>query len=265
MRGAAIAAMTLVVAPAHGLARGVNPDPRIPWSAPALIARIAAVQSADLHTDRLVASPARTPTIRAMQIGGSVSPLVAALPIEIWRGRIIRFGSGDGTGLSGVATRAKSLGVRSLQSERHVSGFLASELHYGLQLDSDDLLTLDAVGTTERLPASAAIGRGNAIHVGILYLGASLVRAHRLSLAGGWYRVTTSHLDPLDRLIERAAGMPSADRGLRLAVEWQLDRSAEPARNRIGLELRDGNAPALSLDPAPYHDRRALIRFTTAF
>jgi hypothetical protein len=209
----------------------------------------------------------RSSAIRTVEGGGRVSPFVTAMPGEIWRGRVRRFGATDRAGFSGTAIRARSIGLRDLRSEKHVSGFLASDLRYGLAVDSDDLLTLDLAAATQRLPALAGIGRGKSIRVGSLYLGAALLRDRRVELAGGWYRVTTSNLSPLDHAVERTAGMPPAGQGFRLALDWRLGQRATPF-GRIGLELRDGTADRdrrMLIEPTAERDRRALIRFIAPF
>jgi len=261
----AVALTAVTVVPAQGRIRLLHPVGSTWQLAPVTIQRGGIIQPADRYANRINPRFGRSAQIRAMRIGGSISPLAAALPMQIWRGRVRRFGESDGVGLSGAAIRAKTIGAPVLQSEKHVSGFLASEVHYGLQLDGDDLLTFDATGTAQRLPPAVTIGRGQSIHITSLYLGGSLVHARQLSLAGGWYRVSTSKLEPLDRLVERAAGMPAAGQGMRLALEWQPGRGSGSSQSRIGLELRGGTSQDVSLDAAPRRDRRALIRFATSF
>jgi hypothetical protein len=134
-------------------------------------------------------------------------------------------------------------------------------------MDSDDLLTLHLGVAKQRMPALAGIGRGQSIRVSSLYLGAALLHNRRLELDGGWYRVTTSNLSPLDHAVERTAGMPPAGQGLRLALDWRLGQRAAPF-GRIGLELRDGTADRdqrMLIEPNPERDRRALIRFIAPF
>jgi hypothetical protein len=268
MRAAVIVAVALTAAtvmPAQGRIRLLYPVGSAWQLAPVTIQRGGIIPPADRYANRINPRFGRSAQMNAMRIGSSISPLAAALPTQIWRGRIRRFGESDGAGLSGAAIRARTIGPPVLQSQKHVSGFLASEVHYGLQLDGDDLLTFDATGAAQRLPAAATIGRGQSVHVTSLYLGGSLVHARQLSLAGGWYRVSTSKLEPLDRLVERAAGMPAAGQGMRLALEWQPGPEAESNRSRIGLELRGSSGEDLSLNATPHRDRRALIRFATSF
>jgi len=268
MRGpiiVAVALTTAIVAPAQSRIRLLYPVGSTWQLAPVTIQRRGIIQPADRYANRIKARFGRSAQMKAMQIGGSISPLAAALPMQIWRGRVRQFGESDSAGLSGAAIRAKTIGPPVLQSQKHVSGFLASEVHYGLQLDGDDLLTFDATGAAQRLPAAVTIGRGQSMHVTSFYLGGSLVHAHQLSLAGGWYHVSTSKLEPLGRLVERAAGVPAAGQGMRLALEWQPGRGSESTGSRIGLELRGGTSQDLSLDATPRQDRRALIRFATSF
>ena len=216
---------------------------------------------------RLIRRFDHSASIHTVDGQGVISPFVADRPDAIWRGRIRGFGRMDGTGFSGVAIRARSTGLPASQSERHVSGFLASELRYGLALDGDDLLTVDLTNMSQRMPPLAGIGRGRSIRVNSLYLGASLIHDRRLALGLGWYRVITSNLAPLDAAVERAAGVPPAERGVRLALDWRLDPADEKSPARIGLELRDGRTdPEQNLfDGVKGRDRRALLRFTTAF
>jgi hypothetical protein len=223
--------------------------------------------SRQVYAGRTQARFGRSTTIRTVEGGGRVSPFVAALPGEVWRGRVRRFGATDGVGFSGTAVRARSIGLRDVRSEKHVSGFLASDLRYGIAVDGDDLLTLNLATATQRLPALAGIGRGKSIRVGSLYLGAALIHDRRVELDGGWYRVTTSKLSPLDHAVERTAGMPPAGEGLRLALDWRLGQRAAPF-GRIGLELRDGTADRdqrMLIEPTPGRDRRALIHFIAPF
>jgi len=262
---AAVALTAATVASAQGRIRLLYPVGSTWQLAPVTTQRGGIIQPTDRYANRINSHFGRSAQIRAMRIGGSISPLAAALPMQIWKGRVRRFGESDAAGLSGAAIRAKTIGPPVLQSQKHVSGFLASEVHYGLQLDGDDLLTFDATGAAQRLPAAVTIGRGKSIHVTSLYLGASLAHARQFSLAGGWYSVSTSKLEPLNRVVERAAGMPAAGRGLRLALEWQPYRRPESSGPRIGLELRGGTSQDLSLDATPRRDRRALIRFATSF
>ncbi len=225
------------------------------------------VPARHVYAGRLLARFGPSTMIRTVEGGGRVSPFVAALPGEIWRGRVKRFGGADEAGFSGMVVRARSIGVRDLRSERHVSGFLASDLRYGIAADDDDLLTLHLAAAKQRLPALAGISRGQAIRVNSLYLGAALLHDRRLELDGGWYRVTTSSLSPLDHAVERTAGMPPAGEGTRLALDWRLGERAAPF-GRIGLELRDGTADhdrRMLIEPTPERDRRALVRFIAPF
>jgi hypothetical protein len=223
--------------------------------------------SRHVYAGRLLARFGRSTMIRTVEGGGRVSPFVAALPGEIWRGRVKRFGAADGSGFSGMMIRARSIGLRDLRSERHVSGFLASDVRYGIAVDGDDLLTLHMAAAKQRLPALAGISRGQSIRVNSLYLGAAFLHDRRLELDGGWYRVTTSNLSPLDHAVERTAGMPPAGEGTRLALDWRLGERAAPF-GRIGFELRDGTADRdrrMLIEPTPGRDRRALIRFVAPF
>jgi hypothetical protein len=230
----------------------------------------AAAQSAPsrhIYAARMMNRFGRSTMIRSVEGGGRISPFVAASPGEMWRARVRRFGSADDAGFSAIAVRARSVGLRDLRSEKHVSGFLASDLRYGIKVDGDDLLTLHAAMATQRLPALAGIGRGQSIRVGSLYLGGSLLHDRRVELDGGWYRVTTSTLSPLDHAVERTAGMPPAGQGVRLALDWRLGARAAPF-GRIGLEFRDGTADRdqrFPVEPTPARDRRAAIRFIEPF
>jgi len=270
MRGAAIAAAAMAVGaalPVQAEVRLIDPATSLLRSAPVVGWRFVPAGSRTRHDQQLIRRFDRSASIHVLEQGGIISPFIEDRPGEIWRGRIRAFGMADGTGFSGVAIRARSVGLRALQSERHVSGFLASELRYGLAFNGDDLLTMDLTTASQRLPAQAAIGRGKSIGVRSLYLGASLVHDRRLTLGGGWYRTITSGLTPVDQAVERAAGMPAAGRGLRLALDCRMGPAAEKAPARIGLELRDGNLD----DKGPlfaglsHQDHRALLSFSAPF
>jgi hypothetical protein len=269
MRAAIIAAAALVATtmPAHGSVRGVDPAMRMLRPVALLEWRLAPAAPVARRDQRLTRRFDHFASIHSLDGQGAISPFVSDRPGAIWRGRVRGFGRMDGTGLSGIAIRARSFGLRASPSERHVSGFLASELRYGLALDGDDLLTVDLTNTSQRLPALAGIGRGKSIRVNSLYLGASLVRDRRFTFGCGWYRVITSNLAPLDAAVERAAGMPPAERGVRAALDWRIDQGVDKAPARIGVEFRDGRTdPKEGLfDAALDRDRRALLRFTTAF
>jgi len=270
MRRVAIAATVLAATsamPAQGLVRRVDPGTRLLRPAPLLAWRLLPTGPGKRPDQRLTRHFDHSVSIHTVDGQGVISPFVADRPGAVWRGRVRGFGSMDGAGFSGIAMRARSTGLRASQSERHVSGFLASELRYGLALDSDDLLTVDLTDTSQRLPALAGIGRGKSIRINSLYLGASLIRDRRFALGYGWYRVITSNLAPPDAAVERAAGMPLAERGMRLALDWRLDQPGEKSRARIGVEFRDGRTdPKENLfEGVRGRDRRALLRFTTAF
>lgn len=256
---------TMVATAAHGQVREAAQPPLEPVAI--LIARLAgpAPQARDsrLHIRLGHVSP-----IRTVAGGVDASPFVTALPGEMWHGRLRSFGRADGTGFSGIAVRARSVGFSALQSEHHVSGFLASELRYGVALDRDDLLTVDLNAASQRLPAAPTIGLGKSVHVSSFYLGAALVHDGRLSLTGGWYRLSASQLAPLDYAVERAAGMPAAGQGFRLGVDWRLGTAGTPAPARFSLEMRDGDADRdrlLGVGTGAGRERRLLLRFTEPF
>ena len=270
MPGVAIAVTALAATtamPAQGSVRSVDPGMRLLRPVPLLAKRLVPADPGKRRGQRLIRHFDHSASIHSVDGQGVISPFVADRPGAIWRGRIRGFGRMDGTGFSGIAMRARSTGLRASQSERHVSGFLASELRYGLALDSDDLLTVDLTNTSQRVPPLAGIGRGKSIRVNSLYLGASLIRDRRLALGCGWYRIITSNLTPLDAAVERAAGMPPAEQGVRLALDWRLDQASEKSPARIGVEFRDGRTdPKKNLfEGVGSSDRRALLRFATAF
>jgi len=210
----------------------------------------------------------RVSSIRSVAGGVDASPFVTALPGEMWHGRLRSFGAADGLGFSGSAVRARSYGFSGLQTEHHVSGFLASELRYGLALDGDDLLTVDLNAASQRIPAVATIGRGKSIRVDSIYLGAALVHDQRFSLTGGWYHLGVSRLSPFDYAIERTAGMPAAGQGVRVGFEWRLGQPGAANPARISLEGRDGDADRdrlAALGPGMGRERRILLRFTAPF
>jgi len=237
-------------------------------SAPIPIARLVPAGPAPGHGGgpRLHLGPISS--IRSVAGGVDASPFVTALPGEMWHGRKRSFGTADGDGFSGIAVRARSIGFAGLQPERHVSGFLATQLRYGLPLDHDDLLTADFSAAWQRLPAMQATGLGASVHAGSVYLGAALVHAHRLSFTGGWYSLRVSTLSPLDYAVERAAGMPPSGQGLRLGLDWRLGPASVSGPARISLDYRDGDADrdrSLALGSGSGRERRMLLRFTASF
>lgn len=237
-------------------------------SAPTLIARIVPREPSERYSSRPHIHLGRISPIRSVAGGVDASPFVTALPGEMWHGRLRSFGAADGTGFSGIAVRARSVGFNFMQTEHHVSGFLASELRYGIGLDRDDLLTLDLSAASQRMPAVPTIGLGKSIHLGSLYVGASLVHDRRFSLSGGWYSLGVSRLSRLDYAIERTAGMPAAGQGVRLAFDWRLGRAGAANPARISLEARDGDADRdrlAALGPGMGRERRLLLRFTAPF
>jgi len=270
MRTVAIATILLAAAaaiPAHGETRAAAGAPPL-GSMPTLIARLAPPDPAARYTGRLHIHLGHISPIRTVAGGIDASPFVTALPGEMWHGRLRSFGAANGAGVSGIAVRARSVGLSGLQSEHHVSGFLASELRYGLALDRDDLLTVDLNAASQRLPAPPLIGRGKAVHVGSLYLGAAAVHDRRISLAAGWYRLSVSALSPLDYGIERAAGMPAAGQGVRLGCDWRLRPAGTATPARIGIEFRDGDADRdrlLGLNSIGGRERRLMLRFAAPF
>lgn len=270
MRQAALG-MALLVAGAASPARSEGPPTEPParlGAEPMMLARAVRREPAQRYNSRLHIHLGHVSPIRTVAGGVDASPFVTALPGEMWHGRLRSFGAADGIGFSGVAVRARSIGFRGLQSEHHVSGFLASELRYGIAIDRDDLLTVDLNAASQRMPAMPTIGHGKSIRVGSFYLGASLVHDRRLFLTGGWYRLSESRLSPFDYAIERTAGMPAAGQGLRLGLDWRLSRAGAASPARISLEWRDGDADRdrlLGLDTANGRERRLLLRFSEAF
>lgn len=210
----------------------------------------------------------RVSPIRSVAGGVDASPFVTALPGEMWHGRLRSFGAADGLGFGGSAVRARSFGFSRLQTEHHVSGFLASELRYGLALDRGDTLTVDVNAASQRIPAVATIDRGKSIRVGSVYVGAALVHDQRFSLTGGWYHLGLSSLTPFDYAIERTAGMPAAGQGVRIGFDWRLGQGAAANPPRISVEGRNGDADRdrlAALGPGMGRERRILVHFTAPF
>jgi len=270
MRRAALG-MALLVAGAGSAARSelraANAVPTQLGSAPMLIARLIPHQPSERY-GRMHIHFGRVSAIRTVAGGVDASPFVTALPGEMWHGRLRSFGAADGMGFAGVAVRARSVGFSGVPSEHHVSGFLASELRYGVKLDEDDLLTADLSAASQRMPAMPTIGHGKSIRVSSFYIGAALVHDRRFSLTGGWYRLSGSRLSPFDYAIERTAGMPAAGQGMRFGFDWRFGQPdmANPAR--FGLEFRDGDADRdrlVALGPGTGRERRLLLRFTEPF
>jgi hypothetical protein len=238
-------------------------------AAPILFARLDPPGPASRYTSRLHIHLGRVSPIRTVAGGVDASPFVTALPGEMWHGRLRSFGAENGRGFSGIAVRARSVGFSGFQSEHHVSGFLASELRYGVALNRDDLLTVDLSAASQRMPATQVIGLGKSIHVSSFYLGAAFMHDRRFSLTGGWYHLSLSTLSAFDYAIERAAGMPAAGQGVRLGCEWRLGAAGNAAPARISFEMRDGDADRdriLALGPeATGREQRLLLRFTEPF
>ena len=237
-------------------------------SEPMAIARALPREPVQRYSSRLHIHLGRVSPIRTVAGGVDASPFVTALPGEMWHGRLRSFGAAGGTGFSGTAVRARSIGFSGFQSEHHVSGFLASELRYGVKLDGDDLLTADLSAASQRMPAIPSIGRGKSIRISSFYLGAALVHDRRFTLTGGWYRLSASRLSPFDYAIERTAGMPAAGQGMRLGFEWRLGQPGTANPARISLEGRDGDADRdrlVALGPGTGRERRLLLRFTAPF
>lgn len=250
---------------AQGEVGAVDPAAARLGSIPALVARFA---PPDPPRSRLHLHLGHVSPIRTVAGGIDASPFVTALPGEMWHGRLRSFGAASGTGLAGSAVRARSIGFSGLQSERHVSGFLASELRYGIGVDEDDLLTVDLNAAWQRMPPISTIGRGKSIRMNSLYVGAALIHDRRLSLTGGWYRLAVTSLPAFDYAIERTAGMPAAGEGLRLGCDWQLGERSTVRPAQIGLEMRDGDADRdrlMPFAPASGRERRLLLRFTAPF
>lgn len=271
MRTAALGIRLLAAAaamPAHSEVRTAGAAVPALRPTPILIARFVPLDSADRHGHRPRLHLGRVSPIRTVAGGVDASPFVTALPGEMWHGRLRSFGAADGAGLSGVAVRARSVGFSGSQSEQHVSGFLASELRYGVALDRDNLLTADLNAASQRLPAAPMIGLGKSVRVTSVYLGAALVHDMRLSVTGGWYRLSATRLSPIDYAVERAAGMPAAGQGFRFGLDWRLAPMGTAAPARIGVEMRDGDADRDRLLGVGYgagRERRLLLRFTEPF
>ena len=271
MRAAAFG-MVLIAASA---ATAVRSEVRVVESAeaqlramPILIARLDPPSPAARYQSRSRFHLGQVSLIRSVAGGVDASPFVTALPGEMWHGRLRSFGAASGVGFSGIAVRAKSIGFSGLQSEKHVSGFLASELRYGIRVNEDDLFTIDLNASSQRMPAIQTIGYRKSIHVGSFYLGGSFVHARRLALTAGWYQFRVSNLSSFDYSIERSAGMPAAGQGVRLGFDWRLGQTDAPARARIGLEWRDGDADRdrqLAIGSGTGRERRMLLRFTEPF
>lgn len=207
------------------------------------------------------------PLIRKVAGGIDASPFVTALPNQMWRGRQHAFGATNGIGFSAMVVRAKAVDFGGLPSEKHASGFLASEFRYGISVDQDDLFTVNISSASQRMSALPTINYRKSIHVRSLYLGASLMHEQRLALSAGYYYLQVSDLSGLDYAIERAAGMPAAGQGVRLGVDWRLGQAGAAAPVRIGLECRDGDAgrDRLTIGSSAGRERRMLVRFTEAF
>lgn len=236
--------------------------------APILFARLDPPGPAERHAFRSHFHFGQVSLIRSVAGGVDTSPFVTALPGEMWRGRMRSFGAANEAGFSAIAVRAKSIGFSGLQSERHVSGFLASEFRYGIAVNQDDLLTIDLSVASQRMPAMQNIGYPKSIHAGSLYLGASLIHARRISLAAGWYHIDISNMPAFDYAIERTAGMPAAGQGIRLGMDWRLGAPGPAAGPRIGIECRDGDADRdrlLPLGAGEGRERRLLLHFTEPF
>lgn len=256
------------VTPARSEPRVADSPARRSRPAPILVARFVPPERAQEYGGGRHLHLTRISSIRSVAGGVDASPFVTALPGEMWHGRRRSFGTTDGGGFSGIAVRARSVGFGGLQPEGHVSGFLATELRYGIPLDHDDLLTADFSAAWQRIPARQATGLGASVHAGSVYLGAALVHAHRLSFTGGWYRLRVSTLSPLDYAVERSAGMPPSGQGFRLGCDWRLGPAAATAPARISLDYRDGDADRdrfLSLGSGSGRERRMLLRFTAPF
>ncbi|HWI87052.1 MAG TPA: hypothetical protein VNT42_12120 [Sphingomonas sp.] len=240
------------------------------WPVPSLLARVATADPVRRYDGRSHIRFGHVSPIRTVAGGIDASPFVTALPGNMWRGRLRSFGTVDGAGFSGIAVRARSIGSSGFRSERYVSGFLASELRYGVKLDGDDVLTVDLNAASQRLPVALTIGRGKSVHVTSFYVGATFVHDRRFSLTGGMYRLSVSMLSPLDYAVERSAGMPAAGQGLGLGFYWRLEPEDTITPARIGFDLRDGDADrdrSLALVPHPDvgRERRILLRFTSPF
>ena len=208
------------------------------------------------------------PLIRKVAGGIDASPFVTALPNQMWHGRVHSFGAATGIGFSATVVRAKAVDFGGLASEKHASGFLASELRYGIRMDEDDLFTVNLNSASQRMPALQTIGYRKSIHIRSIYLGASLIHEHRLAVSAGWYRLQVSDISAFDYAIERAVGMPAAGQGVRLGFDWRLAQAGAAAPARIGLECRDGDAGRdrdLAIGSGMSRERRVLVRFTEPF
>lgn len=235
---------------------------------PILFARLDPPAPAERHIPRSLIHLGQVSQIRSVAGGVDTSPFVTALPGEMWHGRMRSFGAANGTGFSGIAVRAKSIGFSGLQSEKHVSGFLASELRYGIAMNEDDLLTVDLSIASQRMPAMRTIGYRKSIRMGSFYLGAAVIHARRISLTGGWYHLGVSNLSSFDYAIERTAGMPASGQGVRLGIDWRLGAPGTTAGPRLSLECRDGDADrdrVMGLGTDAGRERRLLLRFTEPF
>jgi len=237
-------------------------------AAPILIARLDPPNPTERYAMRAHFRFGRSALIRTVAGGVDASPFVTALPGQMWHGRLRSFGAADGIGFSGIAVRAKAVDFGELSWEKHASGFLASELRYGIAANEDDLLTVNLNAASQRMPALQTIGAKQSIRVGSFYLGASLVHERRMAFSAGVYQIKISNLPPFDYIIERAAGMPAAGRGMRLGCDWRLGQTGAPASARIGLEYRNGDADRdrlLALAPESGREQRLLLRFIEPF
>jgi hypothetical protein len=230
-----------------------------------LLARLDPQSPADRYDGRPHLRLGQAALIRTVAGGVDASPFVTAMPGQMWRGKLRSFGAADGTGFSGIAVRAKSGGF---QSEKHASGFLASQLRYGIAVNEDDLLTVDLSAASQRMPGMKNLGFRKSIRVGTFYLGGALIHQKRFSLTGGWYHVSVSNLSSFDYAIERTAGMPAPGQGLRFGFDWRLGEQGKIAPARIGLELRDGDADRdrlAGVGSDRSREQRLLLRFTAPF
>lgn len=271
MRNKALA-ITLIAA---GTASAVRGEVRVVdaaeaqlHSAPTLIARLDPPSPTERYAMRAHFRFGRSALIRTVAGGVDASPFVTALPGQMWHGRLRSFGAANGVGFSGIAVRAKAVDFGGLSWEKHASGFLASELRYGIVANEDDFLTVNLNAVSQRMPALQTIGVKQSIRVGSFYFGASLVHERKVALSAGVYQVKISNLSPLDYSIERSAGMPPAGRGIRLGCDWRLGQAGAPAPARIALEYRNGDADRdrlLALGPESGREQRLLLRFTEPF
>jgi hypothetical protein len=271
MSTAAMGMMLLLASPAtvaNDEAQIADPAGMPLRATPTLIARFVPHEPAERYSSRLHIHLGRVSPIRTVAGGVDTSPFVTALPGELWHGRLRSFGAANGSGFSGSAVRARSIGFDGSRRGHSVSGFLASDLRYGVTVGRDDLLAVDLSAASQRLPAVEVTGRGKSIRVGSFYLGIAFVHDRRFSLIGGWYRLSVSALSPFDYAIERTAGMPAAGQGMRLGFDWRLGPAGQAAPARFGIECRDGDADRdrlLAFGPGNGRERRMLVRFTEPF